>query len=59
MEPMQKAERPQSHQAIADKYNLNMSDPFTPFTRCFVAALYWQEMAAYWKQQANKHSEKA
>ena len=42
--------KPQSHQAIADEYNLNMKDPFT---RCFVAALYWQECAAYWKEQAN------
>ena len=39
---------PKSHQAIAERFNLDMTDPFT---RMFVAAWYWQERAEFWKHR--------
>lgn len=40
-----------SHQAIADRWHLDMADPFT---RVFVAACYWQERAEFWKRKAQE-----
>ena len=42
---------PASHQAIAERWNLDMADPFT---RVFVAACYWQERAEFWKRKAQE-----
>jgi hypothetical protein len=43
------AQKPQSHQAVADEMNLDMRDPFT---RVIVAALYWRAVAEYWRTTA-------
>jgi hypothetical protein len=40
-----------SHTAVAERYGLEMCDPFT---RVFVAALYWQERAEFWKRKAQE-----
>lgn len=42
-----------SHTVVAERYGLDMRDPFT---RVFVAALYWQERATYWRQQAEEQT---
>lgn len=42
-----------SHTAVAERYGLDMRDPFT---RVFVAALYWQERATYWRQKAEEQT---
>lgn len=35
-----------TQEALADELLMDMSDPFT---RVFVAALYWRERADYWR----------
>ena len=43
-------ELPKSHEALAEELHMETRDPFT---RMFVAALYWREVALYWKERAN------
>ena len=45
------SDTPTSHQALADELHMDISDPFT---RVFVAALYWRERADYWRQKAKE-----
>ena len=42
-----------SHTVVAERYGLDMCDTFT---RVFVAALYWQERATYWRQKAEEQT---
>ena len=46
-------EKPESHQALADELHMDTRDPYT---RLFVAALYWRAVADYYRSKAQEQS---
>ena len=43
-------EKPKSHESLAEELGMDTRDPFT---RMFVAALYWRAVAEYFKERSH------